>query len=135
MEYFTSKEQEEKIAERYRKRMEQEQDRIRNSLYRHRGGMRQDLQEEDRIFFVESDGNVYLGEIKPENLCPPCLMEGGSWYGVDTIFLREVNDFVRHHSQYVVIFHIKRGYSHQASIFPARMIADQDELMLEDFSE
>lgn len=134
MEYFTSKEQELQIAERYRKRMEEEQDRIRHSLYRSLGGARQEIQEEDRIFFVEPDGNVYLGEVRPEMICPKYCVEGGACYGVDSMFLREVQEFVQRHSQYVTIFHIKRGYSRQAGIFPARMVANQEELMLEDVS-
>ena len=133
MEYFTSKEQELQIAERHRKRIEQEQDRVRHSLYRQL--TRQEIEEEDRIFFVEPDGSVYLGEVRPDTICPIHSMDGGGYYGVDSMFLREVQEFVQHHRQYVVIFHIRRGYSYCAGIYPARMVADQEELMLEDDSE
>ena len=130
MEYFTSKEQESQFTERYRKRVEQEQDRIRFSFYRIQSGTSQEIPEDDRIFFVEQDG-VYMGEVKPENKCPSYLMEGGAYYGIDNVFLQEATTFIQHHSRYVVIFHIKRGYSRHAGIFPARMIAEQEEIMLE----
>lgn len=135
MEYFTSKEQEFLFSEGYRNRMEKEQDRLRYSLYRHMGGTRQEIQEDDRMFFVEPDGNIYLGAVKPERICPRHKMDEGMCYEVDSMFLREVQEFVQRHPSYVVIFNIKRGYSRHAGVFPARMVADHEELILEDMSQ
>ncbi len=129
MEYFTSPEQELSFRVRYQKRWEDEQDRLRSLIHRQQATAR--IQEEDRIFFVEPDG-IYLGEVHPSTRCPPTQQVGGWSYGVDPIFIREVLDFTRRHSQYVVIFHMCRDYSRRAGIFPARMVADGEELVLED---
>lgn len=135
MEYFTSKEQELIIEERYRKKIEQEQDRIRNSLFRYYEVKRYEPEEEDRIFFVEPCGNVYLGEVKEKNKCPTHHVQGGRCYEIDSIFLKDVQEFVRNHSRYVIIFRIRKGYSYRAGIYPARIVSDDNELILENYLE
>ena len=131
MEYFTTAEQERAFRLRYQKRWEQEQDRVRTSLFR---VVRRELQEQDRIFFVEPDGSVYLTEVNPNNLCPCHPVDGGNTYVMDDTFLGEVQDFTRRHSRFMIVFYMCREYSRKANIFPARMIAENEELILEDMT-
>lgn len=133
MDYFTTFKQEQVFRERYQKRWEQEQDRIRMNRYRNPG--QPSIQEEDRIFFVEPDGSVYLGEVKPEAICPPYSMEGGNAYGVDPVFMREVHEFTQRNPRYMVVFTMRKGYSYRAGIYPARMVSDKEEVILEQEQE
>ncbi len=130
MDYYTSLEQELEIQERYQNRCEKEQDRMRGSLYR----VSSPVREEDRIFFVEEDGRIYLGEIHPKKECPMGQVNGGGSYGVDFMFVREVEEFLKRNKRYVVIFEMRRDYSSRAGIYPARMISADEELILEDIS-
>lgn len=130
MEYYTTAEKEQILRDSYQRRLMAEQDRIRNIHCRIPGVPLQRIQEEDRRFFVEPDG-VYFGEVKLENKCPEVHMEGGRTYEIDPIYLDEVQAFVQRHSRYMVIFHIRQGYSHRAGVYPARMIANEDEIWLE----
>jgi hypothetical protein len=130
MEYFTTAEQEQAFQHRYQKRWEQEQDRIRSSRFRAPG--HQEIQEDDRMFFVEPDGSVYLGEVKPDTLCPTYPHPGGKCYEVDPLFLREVQAFTQHHSRYMVVFRMDKGYSHRSGVYPARMVSENEELVLEE---
>jgi len=129
MEYLTSPEQEQRFYSRYQERLAAEQDRIRN--HRERISPRLELQEEDRYFFVE-DGVTYLGEVKPGAECPLAPVEGGARYEVDPLFLQEVQRFVQRHSRYMIVFQMRRGYSRRAGVYPARMVAEEEELFLED---
>lgn len=129
MDYYTTAEQELEIKERYRVRYEKEQDRLRGSL--HRVGAVQP-REEDRMFFVEEDGRVYLGEVKPERLCPMAPVPGGGSYGVDFMFVREVEEFLKRNKKYVVTFEMRRNYSHRAGIYPARLTSAEEEFVAED---
>ena len=133
IDYFTSPEQEQAFKARYQKRWEQEQDLL--WMNRHRIQSSRMIEEEDRVFFVEPDGSVYLGEIKPENLCPHHLMVGGKSYGVDPMFLREAHEFIARHNRYMVIFQMKKGYHYRAGIYPARMISENEEIVLEEEPE
>jgi hypothetical protein len=128
MDYYTTLEQEREIQERYQARCDQERDRMRGSLYR----VASPVKEEDRIFFVEEDGRVYLGEIHPKRECPMGQVQGGGSYGVDFMFVREVEEFLKRNKRYVVIFEMRRDYSSRAGIYPARMISADEELHLED---
>jgi hypothetical protein len=130
MEYFTTPEQEEIFRERYRQRLATAQDRIRLSRGAP-GSPRQEIQEEDRRFFVESEG-VFLGEARSGTECPLIRMEGGGTYEVDPIFLQEVQSFVQRHPRYMIVFQLRRGYSRRAGVYPAQMIAEDEELCLED---
>jgi hypothetical protein len=100
---------------------------MRGSLYR----VASPVKEEDRIFFVEEDGRVYLGEIHPKKECPMGHVQGGGSYGVDFMFVHEVEEFLKKNKRYVVIFEMRRDYSSRAGIYPARMISADDELRLE----
>ena len=133
MEYFTSVEQEHIFRARFQKRWEQQQDSIRTSRYRVPGY--QELQEEDRIFFVEPDGSIYLGEVHPNTICPCYPMAGGSTYGVDPMFISEVQEFTQRHNRYMIIFRMCKEYSRKAGIYPARMITDTEECVLEETRE
>lgn len=137
MEYFTSPEQESRLRAEHENRLHQEQDRLR--MVRSRSTFTSllpvPLSPPDRHFFVEPDGHVYLGEVKPENECPHHLMVGGSVYGVDTLFLREVHAFTARHERYMIVFQMRKDYSSYARIYPARMICDTEELILEDVQE
>jgi|LauGreDrversion4_2_1035121.scaffolds.fasta_scaffold117026_3 hypothetical protein len=128
MDYYTTAEQESEMQERYQRRCDQEQDRMRGSLYR----VASTIKEEDRIFFVEEDGRIYLGEIHPKRECPIGQVTGGGSYGVDFMFVREVEEFLKRSKRYVVIFQMRRDYSTRAGIYPARMISADEELMLEE---
>lgn len=133
MEYITSAEQEQRFHARHQERLYTEQDRLRNLRDRaspHQG--RTGIQEEDRRFFVEADGTVYLGEVNPGAECPLVLSEGGAMYTVDPLFLREVDGFVRRNPRYMIVFHMRKGYSRRAGVYPARMVAEGEELFLED---
>lgn len=131
MEYITTAEQEQPFQERYQQRLATEQDRIRMAHHRAPGSPYQEIQEEDRSFFVEP-GAVYLGEVKPGAECPLVRTEGGTVYEVDPIFLGEVQAFVQRHVRYMVVFQMRRDYSQRSRVYPARMIADGEELCLED---
>lgn len=131
MEYFTFPEQEEPLRGRYRQRLATEQDRIRTNSRHSHGSPRQMIQEEDRHFFVEPTG-IYFGEVKPGNECPLVRKEGGGVYEVDPMFLQEVQTFVQRHPRYMIVFQMRRGYSQRAGVYPARMIAENEELCLED---
>ena len=138
MEYFTTPEQESRLHREYQQRLDQEQDRLR--MIRARStcvslSPPPFPSHPDRLFFVEPDGHMYLGEIKPENECPHHPIAGGAYYGVDDLFLREVQSFTARHSRYVVIFQMRKGYSSRAGIYPARMVCDTEELILEDVQE
>ncbi len=132
MEYFTTPEQEAHLQAMYRRQQEQEQDRLRASRVISSLITARPLLQPDRIFFVEPEGHVYLGEIKPENECPHHLMNGGAMYGVDSLFLREVQEFTSRNARYAVIFTIRKDYSTHAGIYPARMVSDTEELVLEE---
>ena len=134
MEYFTTAEQEQVFRQNYQQRLAAEQDRLRGRLHRTSSSPRQEIQEEDRYFYVEPEG-VYGGEVKPGAECPLHRVEGGGVYEVDPLFLREVQEFVQRHSRYMIVFHIRRDYSQRAGVYPARMVADQEELVLEDVSQ
>lgn len=133
IDYFTSPEQEQVFKARYQKRWEQEQDRV--WMNRHRLQSPLVVQEEDRIFFVEPDGSVYLGEVKPENLCPCHPMVGGHSYGVDPMFIREVHEFTARHRRYMVVFEMRKGYYYRAGIYPARIVSENEEIILEEQQE
>ena len=137
MEYFTTPEQEDRLRTIYQHRMDEEQDRLRlaRSCSHRFSTSPRHLSPPDRLFFVEPDGHVYLGEVKPENECPHHPMEGGSSYGVDALFLREVQVFTARPERYMVIFQIRKGYSPHSGIYPARMICDTEEMVLEDIQE
>lgn len=130
MDYFTTSEQEEVFKKRYQKRWEQEQDRIRMSRYGVPGQVT--IQEDDRIFFVEPDGSIYLGEVRPDRVCPLHYVVGGNSYGIDPLFMREVQEFTQRNSRYMVVFTIRKGYSHRAGIYPVRMVSEKEEIVLEE---
>jgi len=132
MDYYTTAQQESEFKERYQHRLIQEQDRMRGSLYKVSSSP---IREEDRIFIVESDGRVYLGEVKPERECPIHPVAGGGSYGVDFMFAREVEIFLKKNKSYAVTFEMRRNYSHRVGIYPARMTSNDEELVLEDFGE
>ena len=135
MEYFTTPEQEARLQAMYRRQQEQEQDSLRASRAISSIVTARPLLHPDRIFFVEPEGHIYLGESKPENECPHHLMAGGAMYGVDSLFLREVQEFTGRNARYAVIFTIRKEYSPYAGIYPARMVSDTEELVLEEFPE
>ena len=130
IDYFTSPEQEQAFKIRYQKRWEQEQDLL--WMNRHRNHNPHPVQEEDRVFFVEPDGFVYLGEVKPENLCPCHLVVGGKSYGIDPMFLREAHRFIARHDRYMVVFQMRKGYHSRAGIYPTRMVSENEEIVLEE---
>lgn len=132
MEYFTTPEQESRLHALYRQQQEQEQDRIRSARIISSFISPRVFTPPDRIFYVEPEGHIYLGEIKPENECPHHLMQGGASYEVDSLFLREVQEFTRRNERYVVLFTMRKGYSSYAGVYPARMISDKEELVLEE---
>jgi hypothetical protein len=131
MEYLTSAEQEQVFNHRYQKRWEQEQDSLRTSMFRVKE--RKELQEEDRIFFVEPDGNVYLNTIGHNNICPQHHVMGGKVYIVDPMFIREVQEFTRRHQRYMIVFSMRKEYSNKAGVFPARMVTEHEDIELEEF--
>lgn len=138
MEYFTTPEQEGRLQREYQQRLDQEQDRLRMIRTRSTCVSLSPpplSSPPDRLFFVEPDGRIYLGEIKPENECPHHSMEGGACYGLDALFLREIQSFTARHSGFVVIFQMRKGYSSRAGIYPARMVCDTEELIVEDVQE
>ena len=53
-------------------------------------------------------------------------------YGVDFMFVKEVEGFLKRNKNYVIIFQMKNGYSHRAGIYPARMTSMSEDLVLED---
>jgi len=128
MDYFTSREQEAFLREAYEARWREEQDRHR--MRRHRVEIHRPPQEQDRIFFVE-EGVVYLGEVHPTTLCPHSSVAGGGCYGIDYQYMDNVQRFIQRHSRYMVVFTMDRGYSYRSGIYPARMVADGEELVLE----
>jgi hypothetical protein len=134
MEYFTSPEQEARLHAIHRQQVEQEQDRIRTTRFISSFTTPRPIPPSPRIFFVEPEGHVYFGEIKPENECPHHLMAGGASYGVDALFLREVQDFTRRNERYMIVFTLRKEYSYRAGIYPARMVSDKEELLLEEDS-
>lgn len=127
MDYYTTAKQENELEEKYRLRCEREQDRLRGSLYR----FRSQPVKEDRIFFVE-DGKVYLGEVHPDCECPMHPVLGGKTYGIDFMFVREVEEFLKRNTKYVVTFEMRNEYSHRAGIYPARMTSMDEELILDE---
>lgn len=129
MDYYTTAEQELEIKERYRIRYEREQDRIRGALHR---APITPPKEEDRMFLVEEDGHVYLGEVKPERRCPTGPVPGGGSYGIDFLFAREVEQFLKRNKKYAITFEMRRNYSRSAGIYPARITSMEEELLLED---
>jgi hypothetical protein len=132
MEYFTTPEQEAYLQALYREQLEQEQDRIRAVRVISSFVSPRPLTPPDRMFFVEPDGHIYLGEIKPEKECPHHRMVGGGSYEVDAFFLREVQDFTQRNERYMIVFTMRKGYSSHAGVYPARMVSDTEEMVLEE---
>lgn len=128
MDYFTSREQEAFLREMYETRWRDEQDRHR--MRRHRVDVHRPPQEQDRIFFVEGDGSVYLGEVHPHTKCPDSAVAGGGCYGIDYRYMERVQQFIQQHPHYMVVFTMERGYSYRSGIYPARMVADGEEMWL-----
>jgi hypothetical protein len=116
----------------FREQCEQEQDRYRASRVLGNRLSPRTIVPPLRLFFVEPEGHIYLGEVKPENECPHHLRMGGACYGIDTFFLREVQEFTARHERYMVIFTMKKDYSPYAGIYPARMVSDTEEILLEE---
>lgn len=134
MEYYTSKEQEEILESKYMEKLMLSQDRIRSMKNL---GKKEFILKPDRLFLVEN-GKVYLERVDPRCECPTKLVQGGKCYEIDYDFINQVQDFVRRHDKYMVVFSISGRYSGEkeyrggGGIYPARMVADFDELVLED---
>lgn len=139
MDYYTSEFQERELNEKYMVKVRERQDQIRTpigfgfqknqkSIY---------IPELDRIFIIENE-KVYLGQVDNKNICPQGYVMGGRSYGIDYMFMSKVQEFVKRHKKYMVIFSISGRYdgTHKycggQGIYPARMIADFEELILED---
>jgi len=129
MEYFTSDSQERILHDAYLQRWREEQDRVRERKYRLQRAP-SPIQEPDRIFFVEPDGRVYLGEVREDRICPSSLPPYGRSYGIDSAYERDVAEFIQRHPRYMVVFSLVPGYSRQAGIHPAQMVADGEELTM-----
>lgn len=139
MDYYTSEAQENELNEKYMKKVRERQDQfnipISLGLQKNREPIY--IPEPDRIFIVENE-KVYLGEVNEKNICPQGYVIGGKSYGIDYNFMKEVQEFVGRHKKYMVIFSVsgrygsKKKYCGGQGIYPARMIADFEELILED---
>ena len=133
MEYFTSITQEQEFNARFTKRYENLQDSVRMCRFPTPG--QRELQEEDRVFFVEPDGSIYLGEVQPKMICPCYPVTGGTTYGIDPLFIGEVQDFIQRNHRYMIVFRMCKKYSRKAGIYPARIVSDMEEVMLEEQEE
>ena len=139
MEYYTSEAQEYELNEKYMNKIKERQDQIRGSMnyssQRHKEY--QSIPLPDRIFMIEDD-KVYLGQVDEKNLCPQRYVIGGKSYGIDYMFGAEVEKFVMKYKKYMVIFSLSKSsgsgmkYCGGQGAYPARMISDLEELVLED---
>lgn len=141
MEYFTSAEQEKELTQVYNawiKKKQQELDADEERTRRiQKFTAKGHIQKPARVFCVQ-DGNIYLNEVAPENLCPKRLEKDGERYCLDSDFEEKIKDFMQRHSNYKVIFFPsgKYGptvdYCAQNRVYPARLEADGKILEVED---
>ncbi len=139
MEYYTSEAQERELYERYMNKVKEKQDQIQGLRLtpRFMPNEYSFIPQPERHFIVEN-GKVYLGQVDDRNKCPDGYVMGGRSYGVDYMFSSEVQKFVAKHNKYMVVFNISgrcngtQKYCGGQGIYPARMVADFEELILED---
>jgi len=139
MEYYTTEIQEKNLNEKHMEKIKERQDQIRGSMNYSlsRNKQYQFIPPTDRIFIVEND-KVYLGQVDETNICPQRYVIGGKTYGIDNMFGDEVEKFVMRHKKYMVIFSLSSSlgssmkYCGGQGVYPARMVADFEELILED---
>jgi len=136
MEYYTSESQENELNEKHMNKIKERQDHIyglKNSSLR-QNNTYQIISPPDRIFIIEND-KIYLGQVDEKNLCPQSYVIGGRSYGIDNMFGEDVVKFVTRHKKYMVIFslsNVSGKYCGGLGVYPARMVADFEELILED---
>ena len=139
MEYYTSDTQEKELYEKYMNKVKEKQNQFQGLRFTPRfiSNEYSFIPQLERIFIVEN-GKVYLGQVDDKNICPESCVIGGKSYGVDYMFGTEVQKFVEKHKKYMIIFNVsgrcngKERYCGGQGIYPARMIADFEELILED---
>lgn len=139
MDYYTSESQERELNEKYMVKVKeiQDQNRVPIGFGLQKNRKFTYIPEPDRIFIIENE-KVYLGQVDEKNICPQGYIMGGRSYGIDYMFMNEVQEFVKRHKKYMVIFNVSgrydgtKKYCGGQGIYPARMIADFEELILED---
>jgi hypothetical protein len=139
MEYYTSEAQERELNEIYMNKVKEKQDKIQGLRLtpRFMSNEYTFISQPERIFIVE-DQKVYLGQVDEKNRCPTGYTMGGKSYGVDYMFTEDVQKFVKRHNKYMVIFNVSgrcngtKKYCGGQGIYPARMVADFEEIILED---
>jgi hypothetical protein len=92
----------------------------------------------DRVFFVEEDGNIYVNEVIPENICPKEQVEGGEKYVLDSNFDFYIQQFIGKYKRYKVIFSPDGKYGPTAcycssiGALPARLESYDGEILIAD---
>jgi hypothetical protein len=135
MEYYTSESQERELNERYMTKVRNRQDQIRCGFYKNKELAY--IPESDRIFIVE-DGKVYLEQVDKKKECPQGYVVGGRSYSIDYMFAGEIHRFMEKHKKYMIIFSVSgrfglsKKYCGGQGVYPARIVADFEELILED---
>jgi len=139
MEYYTSEAQERKLYEKYMNKVREKQDQIQGLRLTPRFMPNEYtfIPQPERMFIVEN-GKVYLEQVDEINRCPEGHMMGGRSYGIDYMFTTEVQNFLKKHTKYMVIFNVSgccngtKKYCGGQGVYPARMVGDFEELILED---
>jgi hypothetical protein len=139
MEYYTTEEQERGLHEKYMDAVREVQDKIHGGMYSRvqRNREYNYIPQPDRIFYVEN-GKVYLSMIGEKYECPNRYVLGGKCYIVDYSFMVDIQKFVEKHKNYMIIFSISSRYGPTKEyhaghgVYPARIVADNEELVLED---
>jgi hypothetical protein len=135
MEYYTSESQERELNERYMAKVRDRQDQIRFSLHKNREVL--SIPEPDRIFIIE-DGKVYLEQVDKKTECPQGYVMGGRSYCIDYMFAGDIQRFMGKHKKYMIIFSVSgrfglsKKYCGGYGVYPARIVGDFEELILED---
>ena len=114
MEYFTSEAYERGLDEEYKKQITKKQAEIDEIQRRTKEIQKYTaygyISKQDRVFYVEEDGKVYYGEVKPENECPNKLVSGGKKYILDSNFELYIMEFKNKHKRYIIKFMVDGKY-------------------------
>ena len=107
MYYYTSEAQENKLAEKYEKMVDEKQDEL-NSTQKKSGKIqkysaRACISIPQRVFIVQK-GLVYLGSVSQQNICPKDAKDGGKIYAVDSDYKEYVETFLQNCDSYSVKF-------------------------------